>query len=310
MRFALLGAAGYVAPRHMAAIRDVGGDLAAAFDPNDSVGVLDSYFPNAEFFTELEPFRRHLAELRRRGRPIDCLSICSPNHLHVEQCRLALEIGADAICEKPLALHPGELDELARLERGAGRRISTIMQLRLHPAIKALKRTVAASGRRHSVDLAYITSRGRWYHASWKGQDPKSGGLVTNIGVHLFDMVADVFGPPRSFVVHLREAERASGVLECERADVRWFLSVDRNDLPAGAKGKATTYRSLMLDGDAVEFSDGFADLHTESYREILAGRGFRIDDVRSSIEIVSALRQVPVVAASERHPLPGRLAS
>lgn len=302
--FALIGAAGYVAPRHMQAMRAVKGDLKVAYDPNDSVGVIDSHFPDAHFFTEFERFDRHVDKLRRRGEKIDYISICSPNHLHDAHCRFALRSGAGAICEKPLVLNPWNIDGLAEIEHDTGRRISTILQLRLHPAIIALRDRFAKDNKRHKVDLTYITSRGRWYYASWKGDDSKSGGVATNIGVHFFDMLSFVFGPVRRNEAHLREPERAAGFLECANADVSWFLSVDRNDLPPEVQGKKTTFRSITVDGEEVEFSEGFTDLHTRSYEEILAGRGFGLDDVRPSVEIVSTFRHAPVTSSHEwRHP-------
>ena len=301
--FALIGAAGYVAPRHMNAMRAVGGDLKVAFDPNDSVGVIDSYFPDAHFFTEFERFDRHVDKLRRRGEKIDYVSICSPNHLHDAHCRFALRSGADAICEKPLVLNPWNIDGLAEIERDTGRRISTILQLRLHPAIVALRNRFANSKTRHKVDLTYIAPRGRWYHASWKGLDAKSGGVATNIGVHFFDMLGFIFGSVSRNEAHLRESERAAGSLECERADVSWFLSIDRNDLPESVRGKKSTFRSITVDGEAVEFSEGFTDLHTRSYQEIIAGRGFGLDEVRTSIDIVSKFRDLPVVKTNGVHP-------
>jgi UDP-N-acetyl-2-amino-2-deoxyglucuronate dehydrogenase len=300
----LIGAAGYVAPRHMRAIQAVGGDLRVAYDPSDSVGILDSHFPDAHFFTEFERFDRHVDKLRRRGEKIDYVSICSPNHLHDAHCRFAMRSGADAICEKPLVLNPWNIDGLAEIEQDTGRRISTILQLRLHPAIKALREKYVTSNKRHKVDMTYIASRGRWYYASWKGEDTKSGGVATNIGVHFFDMLSFVFGGVKRNEAHLREPERAAGFLECARADISWFLSVDRNDLPPEVQGKKTTYRSITVDGEEVEFSEGFTDLHTRSYEEIMAGRGFGLDEVRPSIEIVSTFRNVPVSSAHEwRHP-------
>ena len=302
--FALIGAAGYVAPRHMKAMQAVKGDLKVAYDPNDSVGIMDSHFPDAHFFTEFERFDRHVDKLRRRGEKIDYVSICSPNHLHDAHCRFALRSGADAICEKPLVLNPWNIDGLAEIERDTGRRISTILQLRLHPAIIALRERFATSNKRHKVDLTYITSRGRWYYASWKGEDAKSGGVATNIGVHFFDMLSFVFGPVKRNEAHLREPERAAGFLECARADVSWFLSVDRNDLPLEVQGKKTTFRSITVDGEEVEFSEGFTDLHTRSYEEIVAGRGFGLDEVRASIDIVSMFRNAHVSSGHEwRHP-------
>jgi UDP-N-acetyl-2-amino-2-deoxyglucuronate dehydrogenase len=237
---------------------------------------------------------------------MDYVSICSPNYLHDAHCRFALRSGADAICEKPLVLNPWNIDGLAEMERETGRRIFTILQLRLHPAIQALKRSIDASSKNEFVvDLTYITSRGRWYHSSWKGDEMKSGGVATNIGVHFFDMLAHVFGSIRRNVAHVRDAERAAGYLECGRAKIRWFLSVDANDLPESVKGKNTTYRSITVDGEEVEFSEGFTDLHTISYKEILSGRGFGINEVRDSIEIVSAFRKAPLTPrADERHRL------
>lgn len=302
--FALIGAAGYIAPRHMKAMKAVGGELKVAFDPNDSVGVMDSYYPDAHFFTEFERFDRHVDKLKRRGERIDYVSICSPNYLHDAHVRFGLRADSDVICEKPLVLNPWNLDGLAEIERATGRKVNTVLQLRLHPAIVALRDRIAASDRRHAVDLTYMTSRGRWYHASWKGVEAKSGGVATNIGVHFFDMLAYVFGPLKSQQAHLREPERAGGFLAYEKADVRWFLSVDREDLPATVRDKKTTYRSITVDGEEVEFSDGFTDLHTRSYEEVLAGRGYGLDDVRFSIEVVSAFRDLPVIAGGERHPV------
>lgn len=304
--FALIGAAGYVAPRHLRAIKEVGGDLKAALDPADSVGVLDSYFPEARFFVEFERFDRHIDKLRHRGEQIDYVSICSPNYLHDAHVRFALRSGADAICEKPLVLNPWNLDGLAEIEESTGRRVNTILQLRLHPAITALRDRINAlpGGRIHDVDLTYIASRGRWYHVSWKGDEQKSGGIATNIGVHFYDMLSFVFGPLRSSVVHHRTAERAAGYLEYEKARVRWFLSLDRADLPANTPEGQTTYRSIAVDGEEVEFSGGFTDLHTLSYREILSGNGFSLEDVRPSIEIVSHIRSAPIAPGKgERHP-------
>lgn len=300
--FALIGAAGYIAPRHMTAIKANGGDLKVAYDPNDSVGIIDSHFPQAHFFTEFERFDRHVDKLRRRGEQIDYVSVCSPNYLHDAHIRFGLRAGANVICEKPLVLNPWNIDGLAEIEQQTGHKINTILQLRLHPAIQALKERIAKSNERHVVDLTYITSRGRWYHASWKGEDAKSGGVATNIGVHFFDMLAYVFGPLQSQTASLRQPERAGGLLSYEKADVRWFLSVDANDLPDAVKGKKTTYRSITVDGEEVEFSEGFTDLHTRSYEEILAGRGYGLDDVRFCVEVVSQFRTLPIVANGERH--------
>ncbi len=307
--FALIGAAGYIAPRHMRAIKAIGGDLKVAFDPNDSVGIIDSYFPDASFFVEFERFDRHIDKMRRRGEKLDFVSICSPNYLHDAHCRFALRSGANAICEKPLVLNPWNIDGLAEIEKETGRKIATILQLRLHPQIIALKQRIEASPKNEfAVDLTYITSRGRWYHTSWKGSEAKSGGIATNIGVHFFDMLAHVFGPTTKNVVHLRDDERAAGYLECGRAKIRWFLSIDAKDLPDGVRGTKTTYRSVTLDGEEIEFSDGFTDLHTRSYEEIIAGNSFCVEDVRASVEIVSAFRSAPVeLAGGERHPFTGR---
>ncbi|MBN9439510.1 Gfo/Idh/MocA family oxidoreductase [Bosea sp. (in: a-proteobacteria)] len=301
--FALIGAAGYIAPRHMQAIKAIGGDLKVAYDPNDSVGIIDSHFPQAHFFTEFERFDRHIDKLRRRGEHIDYVSVCSPNYLHDAHIRFGLRSGSDVICEKPLVLNPWNIDGLAEIEEQTGKKINTILQLRLHPAIQALKERIAQSNERHAVDLTYITSRGRWYHASWKGDEAKSGGVATNIGVHFFDMLAYVFGPLKSQTASLRQGERAGGLLSYEKADVRWFLSVDSNDLPDTVKGKKTTYRSITLDGEEVEFSEGFTDLHTRSYQEVLAGNGYGLEDVRFCVEVVSQFRGLPVVANGERHP-------
>jgi UDP-N-acetyl-2-amino-2-deoxyglucuronate dehydrogenase len=308
--FALIGAAGYVAQRHMKAIKAVGGNLKVALDPSDSVGIIDSYFPDASFFTEFERFDRHIDKLRRRDEKIDYVSVCSPNYLHDAHCRFAMRSDADVVCEKPLVLNPWNIDALAEIEAETGRKVSTIMQLRLHPAIRALKEKVAQSAKNEfAVDLSYVTPRGRWYHTSWKGDDAKSGGVATNIGIHLFDMLTYVFGPTRRNIVHLRGPDRAAGYLECGRAKVRWFLSVDRNDLPS--RELAThSYRSITVDGEELEFSDGFVDLHTRSYEEILAGRGFGLADVRPSIEIVAEFRaRKQELDSGERHPLvDGRL--
>jgi len=304
LSFALIGTAGYIAPRHMRAIQAIGGELKVAFDPNDSVGIIDSYFPDASFFVEFERFDRHIDKLRRRGEKIDYVSICSPNYLHDAHCRFAVRSDADAICEKPLVLNPWNVDGLSEIEAETGRRISTILQLRLHPAIQVLKSKIEASTKNEvNADLTYITSRGRWYNASWKGDEEKSGGIGTNIGVHFFDALVHIFGPASVNIAHLRDRTRAAGFLVCGRASIRWFLSVDRNDLPASAAGE-TTYRSMVVDGEEIEFSDGFTDLHTRSYEEIIAGRGFGLDVVRPSIDIVSAFRTARIEPSrGERHP-------
>lgn len=304
-RFGLIGAAGFVAPRHLRAIKDVGGELAAALDPSDSVGVIDSYFPDARFFVEFERFDRHVDKLRRKGEKLDYVSICSPNYLHDSHVRFALRSDADAICEKPLVLNPWNIDGLAEMEQATGRRVNTILQLRLHPAIIALRERLAESpGRKHEIDLTYIASRGRWYGVSWKGDEKRSGGVATNIGVHFFDMLLHLFGPVGRNVVHLSEPERAAGYIEFERAQARWFLSIDRDDLPPETPEGQTTYRSIKLDGEEIEFSGGFTDLHTESYRRILAGEGFPLEAARPSIELVSDIRaRAPETDAGAPHP-------
>ncbi|HEX6860414.1 MAG TPA: Gfo/Idh/MocA family oxidoreductase [Caulobacteraceae bacterium] len=303
-KFAIIGVAGFVAPRHLRAMKEVGGDLLAAFDPNDSVGVMDSHFPEARFFTEFERFDRHIDRIRREGSGVDYVSICSPNYLHDAHARFALRSGADAICEKPLVLNPRNIDGLQALEEDTGRRVNTILQLRLHPAIEALRDKVAASppGAMHEVDLTYITPRGRWYHVSWKGDEAKSGGIATNIGVHFYDMLSFVFGEVKANVVHHRARDCAAGYLEYERARVRWFLSINGRDLPGGkAQG---TYRSITVDGEEIEFSGGFTDLHTASYQQIVAGNGFSLADVRPSIETVAHIRTAPLEPErGERHP-------
>jgi UDP-N-acetyl-2-amino-2-deoxyglucuronate dehydrogenase len=303
--FALTGAAGYVAPRHLKAIRDTGNRLVAAVDPHDSVGILDSYFPDAAFFTEFERFDRHLEKLRRADADghVQYVSVCSPNHLHDAHIRLALRVGADAICEKPLVLNPWNLDALAELEAETGRRVYTILQLRVHPALIDLIKRLAAenSGRRHQVVLTYITPRGPWYRYSWKGDQGKSGGISTNIGIHFFDLLMWLFGGVEKSHVHLREDDRAAGAITLERADVSWFLSIGRNDLPSEPEpGKPATYRSITVDGEEIEFTGGFTDLHTRVYEETLAGRGFGIEDARPSVELVQRLRQQALESAPE----------
>jgi UDP-N-acetyl-2-amino-2-deoxyglucuronate dehydrogenase len=307
--FALIGAGGYIAPRHLKAIKTVGADLKVAFDPNDSVGIIDSYFPDAHFFTEFERFDRHIDKLARRDEKIDYISICSPNYLHDAHCRFALRSNADAICEKPLVLNPWNIDGLLETEQRTGRKISTIMQLRLHPAIELLREKVEASQKNEfAVDLTYITSRGRWYHTSWKGDEAKSGGVATNIGIHFFDALAYIFGSPVTNVAHLREASRAAGYLMCGRASIRWFLSVDPSDLPRTVAKDRRTFRSITIDDEEAEFSDGFSDLHTRSYEEILAGRGFGLQDVRPSINIVSEFRRARIERnRGECHPFVAR---
>lgn len=303
-RFGLIGAAGFVAPRHMQAIAAVGGKLCAAMDPSDSVGVIDSYFPDARFFTEFERFDRYVDKVRRAGRPLDYISICSPNYLHDAHIRFALRSGSDAICEKPLVLNPHNVDALQLLEDETGSRINTILQLRLHPAIISLREKILARPKeRHEVDLTYITPRGRWYHVSWKGNEQHSGGIATNIGVHFFDMLSFLFGDVRDCLVHHRSAERAAGFLEYDKARVRWFLSIKAADIPAQTTQMQKTIRSITVDAEEIEFSGGFADLHTRSYEEILAGRGFSLAEVMPSIETVTTIRNAPLAESGERHP-------
>jgi UDP-N-acetyl-2-amino-2-deoxyglucuronate dehydrogenase len=292
--FALIGAAGFVGVRHMRAIADTGNRLVAALDPNDSVGVLDQWFPEAHFFVEFERFDRHIDKLKRRGSPVSFVSICSPNYLHDSHIRFALRSGADVICEKPLVLNPWNIDALEELERETGKRVFNVLQLRLHPAIRALKERYAAErgGPKHEVDLTYITSRGRWYHVSWKGDVSKSGGIATNIGVHFFDMLQWVFGNVVGCELHVSTAETASGFLELERARVRWFLSIDAGTLPPEVARKGQrTYRSIRVDEQEVEFSEGFTDLHTATYRDVLSGGGFRCGEARAAIELVHRIR-------------------
>lgn len=306
--FALVGAAGYIAPRHMKAIRDTGNQLVAAVDPNDSVGIIDSYFPDAAFFTEFERFDRHIDKIQRRnqGHAVDYVSICSPNYLHDAHMRFALRSGADAICEKPLVLNPWNIDGLAEMEEDTGHRIHTILQLRLHPAIVAVRDKVRNAHRKdkYEVDLTYITSRGKWYLHSWKGRDDKSGGIATNIGVHFFDMLYFIFGNLQENHVHLNDPTKAAGYLEYEWARVRWFLSVDYNDVPAAHKESGQrTYRSITVDGEEIEFSGGFTDLHTRSYEEILKDNGFSLQENRVAIETVAHIRTARASQKGEYHP-------
>ncbi|MEX2603965.1 MAG: Gfo/Idh/MocA family oxidoreductase [Gracilimonas sp.] len=293
--FALTGLAGYIAPRHLKAIKDTGNRLVAAVDPHDSVGIIDSYFPDAAFFTEVERFDRHLEKIRREenGEAIDYLTICSPNHLHDAHIRLAMRVGADAICEKPLVLNPWNLDVLQDLEEEYGQRVYTILQLRVHPSLIELKKKIDAnkSDKRHKIRLTYVTSRGTWYHYSWKGDDEKSGGIGTNIGIHFFDMLMWLFGPARNMELYVREDNRMGGFLELPNADVEWFLSLDPEDIPNKADENQRTFRTISVDGEDIEFSGGFTDLHTRVYEETLAGNGFGIEDARPSIELVHKLR-------------------
>ena len=300
--FALTGVAGYIAPRHLQAIKDTGNKLIAALDPHDSVGILDRYFPDAHFFTEFERFDRYI-EKRRRGpeeNRIDYLSICTPNYLHDAHIRFALRVGAHAICEKPLVIKPWNLDALEELEHETGGKVSTILQLRVHPIIQELKQTLDAnpSKQKKEVCLTYVTSRGPWYHYSWKGHMEQAGGVTMNIGIHFFDLLLWLFGRPESSLVHLSEKDRVAGYLELEHARVRWFLSINRADLPPDvvAKGKST-FRSITIDGSELEFTEGFTDLHTRVYEEILAGRGWGITDSRPAIQLVYGINNSKVTS-------------
>lgn len=312
--FALIGAAGYIAPRHMKAIKETGNDLVAALDKNDSVGVIDSHFPDAAFFTEFERFDRYVDMLRRKesDNKIDYVAICSPNYLHDSHMRFALRAGADAICEKPLVLNPWNIDALKGLEGETGKKIHTILQLRLHPSIIALKHQVANSpcSKKFDVDLTYVTSRGQWYQQSWKGDDKKSGGISTNIGVHFYDMLHFVFGDLQENKVHFNSPTKAAGYLEYERARVRWFLSVDVNDVPDEVRGTGQrTYRAITVGEEPIEFSDGFTDLHTISYREILAGKGFGLEENRVAIETVADIRNAELSGLTgDYHPFVAKL--
>jgi UDP-N-acetyl-2-amino-2-deoxyglucuronate dehydrogenase len=292
--FALIGAAGYIAPRHLQAIKDTGNTLVAALDRFDSVGIMDSYFPHADFFTEFERFDRHIDKLKRLGKKIDYVSICSPNYLHDSHIRFALRHQADAICEKPLVLNPWNVDALAEIEKETGKKVYTILQLRLHPNIIKLKKEVEAAplSKIFEIDLNYITSRGKWYFHSWKGEEMKSGGIATNIGIHFFDMLLWVFGGLKNSSTTVYEADHAAGSLQLERANIKWALSINEEHLPPDVKkmGKRT-YRSLKMDGKEIEFSDGFTELHTNSYKEILAGQGFGLEDARPSIQLAYQLR-------------------
>jgi UDP-N-acetyl-2-amino-2-deoxyglucuronate dehydrogenase len=293
-RFALIGAAGYIAPRHMKAIKDTGNNLVAAFDPYDGVGIMDSHFPDADFFTEFERFDRHIDKLRRQGNPIDFVSICSPNYLHDAHIRFGLKSGCDVICEKPLVLNPWNIDSLEEIEKETGKKIFTILQLRLHPSIIALREKVKNSPKDKvfNVDLKYITSRGKWYHRSWKGEIQKSGGIATNIGVHFFDMLTWVFGDVKENNVTRHSDDIAEGNLVLEKANVNWFLSIDYDQIPENIRlqGKRT-FRTLNMEGEEIEFSDGFTELHTHSYQNILNGVGFGVTETKKAIEIVSAIR-------------------
>ena len=308
--FAITGVAGYIAPRHLQAIKETGNNLVAAVDPHDSVGILDRYFPGTSFFTEFERFDRHLEKLRRihSDEKTDYLSICSPNNLHDAHIRLALRVGADAICEKPLVLNPWNLDQLQEIESETGKKVYTILQLRVHPSLAAIKKEIEKkkSTEKHDVVLTYITSRGPWYNYSWKGREEVSGGVATNIGIHFFDMLIWMFGSVQKNHLFLREPNKAAGFIELQHANVKWFLSIDGKDLPKLAVDNSkSTHRSITIDGKELEFTEGFTDLHTKVYEEIINGKGFGIENARPSIEAAYDIRHLPVTKVNELfHPL------
>jgi UDP-N-acetyl-2-amino-2-deoxyglucuronate dehydrogenase len=305
--FAIIGVGGYIAVRHLRAIKETGNHLYASLDPSDSVGIIDSYFPDSNFFVEFERFDRHIDKLRRGGAHIDYVSICSPNYLHDSHIRFALRSGANAICEKPIVLNPWNVDALREIEKESGKNIYNILQLRLHPTLIELKKRIenGPKDKIYDIVLTYITSRGRWYHISWKGDIHKSGGIATNIGVHFFDMLIWIFGGVKQNVVHLLEPDKASGYLELENARVKWYLSLDYDDIPSQVKSKGSrTYRSITMDNEEIEFSEGFTDLHTESYKKILSGQGFSLLVAKPAIETVYSIRNATaVVPKGEYHP-------
>ena len=306
--FALIGAAGYIAPRHMKAIKETGNRLIAAYDKFDSVGVMDSYFPDADFFVEFERFDRHIEKRKRLGTRLDYVSVCSPNYLHDAHIRFGLRQGADVICEKPIVLNPWNIDALQEIERETGSKVYNILQLRLHPSVIALRERILQGppDKIYDVDLAYITARGNWYYTSWKGDVSKSGGIATNIGVHFYDMLQWIFGNVRQNVVHVHTHDRAAGYFEFDRARVRWFLSINADTLPVAVKAKGgRTYRAITIEGEAFEFSEGFTDLHTVSYRDVLDGGGFGLEEARNAIQIVHEIRNAtPVGLVGDFHPM------
>jgi UDP-N-acetyl-2-amino-2-deoxyglucuronate dehydrogenase len=305
--FALIGAAGFIAPRHLKAIKETKNNLVAALDRFDSVGIIDSFFPNADFFVEFERFDRHIDKLRRSGTKVDYVSICSPNYLHDAHIRFALRNQADAICEKPLVLNPWNIDGLVEMEKETGKKVYNILQLRLHQSIIDLKERIekGPKDKVYDIDLSYITSRGNWYHTSWKGDISKSGGVATNIGVHFFDMLSWIFGPIKENIVHVTKEDKAAGYMSLERARVRWFLSIDYNDIPETVRAKGQrTFRSITVDNSEFEFSEGFTDLHTKTYEAILAGNGFGLLEAKNAIETVFAIRNSnPVGLIGDYHP-------
>jgi UDP-N-acetyl-2-amino-2-deoxyglucuronate dehydrogenase len=306
--FGIIGVAGYIAVRHLHAIKETGNNLLASLDKFDSVGRIDNYFPESDFFVEFERFDRHFDKLKRTGTKIDYVSICSPNYLHDSHIRFALRHQAEAICEKPIVLNPWNVDALQEIENETGRKIYTVLQLRLHPKILELRRKINSGpkGKIYDIDMTYITSRGNWYSISWKGDIQKSGGVATNIGIHFFDMLSWIFGNARNNIVHISEPHKAGGYLELENARVRWFLSVDYNDIPASVKATGKrTFRSITVDGEEIEFSEGFADLHTMTYQEILAGRGFGLKEARQSVETAYTIRNSkPTGLKGDYHPI------
>ena len=306
--FALIGAAGYIAQRHLKAIKDTGNDLVAALDKFDSVGRLDSFFPDCSFFTENELFDRYCSKRMHSESPIDWLTICTPNYTHDAFIRYGLRLGCDVICEKPVVLNPYNIDALMEIEKETGHKAYNILQLRLHDSIIALKKKVdeGPKDKVYNVDLTYITSRGKWYYASWKGDDHKSGGVATNIGVHFYDMLQWIFGPVKENIVHVKSFDRVAGYLGLEKARVRYFLSINGDTLPPNAvQGEKRTYRTLNIDGEEFEFSQGFTELHTKSYEKILAGEGFRISESRNCIQIVSDIRHAtPIGLKGDYHPM------
>ena len=305
--FALIGAAGYIAPRHLKAIKDTGNALLAAFDPNDSVGFMDSYFPNASFYTEFERFDRSVEKLKRNGTPIDFVSICSPNYLHDAHIRFGLRNNANVICEKPLVLNSWNVDSLIQSENESGKNVFTILQLRLHPVLIDLKKKIDSSitNKKYDLDLTYITSRGNWYYTSWKGDINKSGGIATNIGIHFFDMLIWLFGDVTENKVHINTHDRASGLIEFKNARVRWFLSINSSTLPEDISNAGkTTYRSITIDGEPIEFSNGFTDLHTKSYSEILNGKGFTLKEARPAVALAHEIREMETIGLiGDYHP-------
>ena len=305
--FALIGAAGYIAPRHLKAIKSTGNNLLAAFDPFDSVGIMDSYFPDSDFFVEFERFDRHVDKLKRKNKPIDFVSVCSPNYLHDSHIRFGLRNNADVICEKPIVLNPWNIEALQEIENETGKHIYSILQLRLHPSIVALREKVlkGPKDKVYDVDLTYLTSRGHWYYTSWKGDITKSGGIATNIGVHFFDMLTWIFGPVKSNIVHVHSYDRAAGYLELENARIRWFLSINEETIPEALRSQGRrTIRSIQIERQELEFSDGFTDLHTRSYEAILSGNGFRIEETKTPIQIVHHIRHSnPVGLKGDYHP-------